>query len=694
MLSVLKSWSRRILDNFPSWLDGFGSFPIRHYRSGFGLGTGMETLEQRVLLAADLPTSTDDPHPLYHQQVSTSEPQKAHALHPPLTPEQEQLIAKIGRESNNWQTLTEEQLQQLREAGLVVAEQNNWIAESHYVIRIGDRLLHYVEGWGEDPRLVDIQPATIDPNVLIQRENHHDTMAWYGWLEYLPGGEEPPPPSYWAGVLEVYKGYWDAVCGLYEAGEMIVTDPAGAAEGLCYAVLHPLETAEAIYADLEEKSGTLRGQGQIVGDILLGILTGSKAADTAMDAIKAAKKASKVASKLDDAADAAKTATKLDDAAKHAHKIHAETPDTQPALRQSQDLAGAGCFLPGTPVWIVEPQHLEAYAAEHALDLVLQPWLSGHHTPTAIAAALAPTAPTTTCPIEQVPLGSRVLEENPQAEDVLPTWPENLDEPWYHIHLLARHENGTLVQMELLRPASWLDQHRWQPGQYVQATLPETNLSVWAHILSVSPTAPPTPGPGCLVTGRFVTLQASHLVEVQLEDGSTICGTANHPVWSQTRHNWVALGELQPGELLQGFAGPVAAQGVRPLPGSGRVYNLEIHGQRVYRIGSPGVLVHNNCFDRGSIRGKRPSWFLKNIPEGWKKLPADRGHGWKLVDENGVERLRFMYPNKRGRFFHEKTGYFHRKDQFGNYLDIDGNVVPPDHPLFDQLTHIPSSHVH
>jgi len=38
----------------------------------------------------------------------------------------------------------------------------------------------------------------------------------------------------------------------------------------------------------------------------------------------------------------------------------------------------------------------------------------------------------------------------------------------------------------------------------------------------------------------------------------------------------------------------VAVLGVQPLPGSGRVYNLEIHGQRVYRVGPSGVLVHNN----------------------------------------------------------------------------------------------------
>ena len=74
-------------------------------------------------------------------------------------------------------------------------------------------------------------------------------------------------------------------------------------------------------------------------------------------------------------------------------------------------------------------------------------------------------APTTTCPIEQVPLGARVLEENPQPEDVLPDWEAELDQPWYRIRLTTRHPDGSLVDIELLRPESWLLEHRWRPKE-------------------------------------------------------------------------------------------------------------------------------------------------------------------------------------------------------------------------------------
>jgi hypothetical protein len=36
----------------------------------------------------------------------------------------------------------------------------------------------------------------------------------------------------------------------------------------------------------------------------------------------------------------------------------------------------------------------------------------------------------------------------------------------------------------------------------------------------------------------------------------------------------------------------------------------------------------------------------------------------------------------------QANGYFRWLDEAGNFLDVDGNVVPPSHPLFQELTHI------
>jgi hypothetical protein len=36
----------------------------------------------------------------------------------------------------------------------------------------------------------------------------------------------------------------------------------------------------------------------------------------------------------------------------------------------------------------------------------------------------------------------------------------------------------------------------------------------------------------------------------------------------------------------------------------------------------------------------------------------------------------------------QANGYFRWKNEAGDFLDIDGNVVPANHPQFNELTHI------
>lgn len=51
-----------------------------------------------------------------------------------------------------------------------------------------------------------------------------------------------------------------------------------------------------------------------------------------------------------------------------------------------------------------------------------------------------------------------------------------------------------------------------------------------------------------------------------------------------------------------------------------------------------------------------------------------------------------MYPNPKGRWRHSQTGYWKRKNADGDFLDVDGNVVPDDGSIFfNQRVHIPFS---
>jgi hypothetical protein len=153
-------------------------------------------------------------------------------------------------------------------------------------------------------------------------------------------------------------------------------------------------------------------------------------------------------------------------------------------------------------------------------------------------------------PIEEMPLGSRIssknLEafgaENPIADADAPKW-----------RLLAaeiEREDGARVEVELLRPAAWIDEQGFAAGARIYLQLEELNVAGWAHIRSIDPCPPLSDGHGNLVTGRFVNRGATNLVEATFNDGTVLKGTSIHPVWSLDRLAWMPLGELAHGEQV------------------------------------------------------------------------------------------------------------------------------------------------
>jgi hypothetical protein len=179
--------------------------------------------------------------------------------------------------------------------------------------------------------------------------------------------------------------------------------------------------------------------------------------------------------------------------------------------------------------------------------------------------------------------------------------------------------------------------------------------------------------------------------------------TASHLFWSEDRRSFIPAGKLREGETLRTAAG-TAARLVKstartvPVP----VYNLEIEFEHIYYVTGDGVLVHNMCaeaaddetapngFRKGGMFGATERQVLKSAPKSWKKVRA-RGNGWKLLDGNNIERIRFMRPDPQGKYFHEKTGYWRLQNAAGDYLDEFGNVVPITDPNFSIKTHIPYS---
>jgi len=70
--------------------------------------------------------------------------------------------------------------------------------------------------------------------------------------------------------------------------------------------------------------------------------------------------------------------------------------------------------------------------------------------------------------------------------------------------------------------------------------------------------------------------------------------TSNHSIYSSDRLDFVPAGELRVGETLRNLDGDVRIESIEQLGSEERVYNLEIHGEHVFRVASSGVLVHNS----------------------------------------------------------------------------------------------------
>ena len=93
-----------------------------------------------------------------------------------------------------------------------------------------------------------------------------------------------------------------------------------------------------------------------------------------------------------------------------------------------------------------------------------------------------------------------------------------------------------------------------------------------------------------------------------------------------------------------------------------------------------------------SLEGKSIKWLRKNKPKGWKTIPTRNNEGFIWLDKSGIERLRFMRPNGKNptnsQWSRQANGYFRWTDESGNFLDVNGNVVPRTDPLFNEKTHI------
>ena len=180
------------------------------------------------------------------------------------------------------------------------------------------------------------------------------------------------------------------------------------------------------------------------------------------------------------------------------------------------------------------------------------------------------------------------------------------------------------VDVVLLRRREWLRQHLSDDGRRVWLVMPEMGVEGPALLQDVQACGPIADGPGRVVTGTFHH-RTGMAFDVNMSGESSPIGvTALHPIWSVDRREWIAAIEMQIGERVKTWRGYATVQWIRPRREPEPVYNIEVEGDHVYRVGESGVLAHNTS--NNTVSGQQCCCCC--------------------VDDLEIDRIRLISPNK------------------------------------------------
>ncbi len=198
--------------------------------------------------------------------------------------------------------------------------------------------------------------------------------------------------------------------------------------------------------------------------------------------------------------------------------------------------------------------------------------------------------------INTIQVGQRLVGRNPIREQAELVEPDPAT--WRKISLYMTKESGLGLWIDLLRPLSWIDERGAMVGGSIYFEMPDMGAVGDAQVTYIGPCPPIQPGDGgAVVIGRFKHEAEANagVVHLELEDQIEPTGvTDNHPYWSVDRREFVPVGQLRVGELVDTIYGPKHVISVTPIDHDGFVYNVETT-EHVYRVGELGTLVHNSC---------------------------------------------------------------------------------------------------
>lgn len=254
-----------------------------------------------------------------------------------------------------------------------------------------------------------------------------------------------------------------------------------------------------------------------------------------------------------------------------------------------------GCFLAGTPILVAGPV-LEGISAPtySPIDQVqLMDYALSHET---INGSFGLTADLYSQPNElnADPYTSIQQQQRDLYDIETSTWFE----------VTFKQVQGTSICHFALTD-DWIQRQGYIEGHIFELSLPEQGIEGPFQITSIRhiqpQIQPADEDPWDAYTYKPVTAlfthQSANVLRLVFEEGDSIGVTSTHPIYSLTSNDWQLAGELEPGEKILSYSGPVTIRSKESISGSHLVYNLEVKDLHNFLVGLNGISVHNSCID-------------------------------------------------------------------------------------------------
>jgi hypothetical protein len=148
--------------------------------------------------------------------------------------------------------------------------------------------------------------------------------------------------------------------------------------------------------------------------------------------------------------------------------------------------------------------------------------------------------------------------------------------------------DGSIAELSVIRPLWWLEGTGAAVGGSIDIGLDEIGLSGEATVLAIGPCDVDSREtfPGMSIATGTIRHRNATVWDLTLDDRTeeTLGVTANHPLYSETRHAWIPAGDLQLDEVARTLNGHSTLTAKTQCPTRETVFNLEVHRSHAYQL--------------------------------------------------------------------------------------------------------------